>query len=80
MKTQAAPVSEGWIFDEDRALRDLLDDIKVSDSGRNNRRVGVWFGIPDQELRQQSYPTSPSTCWTSRWKPTGLSEGGVRFP
>ncbi len=56
MKTQAAPVSEGWIFDEDRALRDLLDDIKVSDSGRNNRRVGVWFGIPDQELRQQSYP------------------------
>jgi len=56
VKTKDSPVSEGWIFDEDRALRDLLDDIKVSDSGRNNRRVGVWFGLPDQELRAQSYP------------------------
>lgn len=56
MKTKNTPEVEGWIFDEDRALRDLLDDIKVSDSGRNNRRVGVWFGIPDQEMRAQSYP------------------------
>lgn len=56
MKTKDTSPVEGWIFDEDRALRDLLDDIKVSDSARSNRRVGVWFGIPDQEMRAQSYP------------------------
>lgn len=56
MKTKASAGREGWIFDEDRALRDLLDNIRVNDSDKNNRKVGVWFGHPDQELRQQSYP------------------------
>lgn len=56
MKTQDSVGNEGWLLDEDRALRDLLDDISVSDTGKDSRRVGVWFGHPDQELRQQSYP------------------------
>ncbi len=56
MKTKDSVGNEGWLLDEDRALRDLLDDISVSDTGKDSRRVGVWFGHPDQELRQQSYP------------------------
>lgn len=56
MKTQPSTGSEGWILDEDRALRDLLDGIYVSDDKAPQRRVGVWFGHPDQELRAQSYP------------------------
>lgn len=56
MKTKDSTGNEGWLLDEDRALRDLLDDISVSDTGKDSRRVGVWFGHPDQELRQQSYP------------------------
>lgn len=56
MKTKESTGNEGWILDEDRALRDLLDDILVSDSGKGSRRVGVWFAHPDQEMRQQAFP------------------------
>jgi hypothetical protein len=56
MRTKESVGNEGWILDEDRALRDLLDDITVSDTGKGSRRVGVWFGHPDQEMRQQTYP------------------------
>ena len=56
MKTKDSVGNEGWLLDEDRALRDLLDDISVSDTGKDSRRVGVWYGHPDQEIRSQSYP------------------------
>lgn len=48
--------SEGWILDEDRAVRDLMKGMTVSDHEDNQRRVEVWFGHPDQELREQKYP------------------------
>jgi len=45
---------------EDKALRDLLKGITVFDQKANEeatpRPVGVWFGMPDQELRDQNYP------------------------
>lgn len=45
---------------EDKALRDLLKGITVFDQKTNDegvsRPVGVWFGMPDQELRDQNYP------------------------
>jgi hypothetical protein len=49
---------EGWILDEDRALRDLMKGMVVSDyeSGGRTRNVEAWFGHPDQELREQKYP------------------------
>lgn len=45
-----------FILNEDAALKDILTGITVSDSGNPARPVGVWFGQPDKEIRQQSYP------------------------
>ena len=45
---------------EDAALKELLRGIVVTDQRANaegeNRPVKVWFGMPDQELRNQDYP------------------------
>jgi hypothetical protein len=45
---------------EDEALRNHLKGLTVSDQRSDNegvaRPVGVWFGQPDQEIRDQSYP------------------------
>jgi hypothetical protein len=48
--------SEGFLLDEDRALRDLMKGIVVSDNENQTRNVEAWFGHPDQELREQKYP------------------------
>lgn len=48
--------SEGWLLDEDRALRDLMKGIVVSDGADLERNVEAWFGHPDIELREQKYP------------------------
>ena len=51
-----------FILSEDKALRDLLKGMKVTDQktidggGNAQRNVEVWFGQPDQEPRNQSYP------------------------
>jgi hypothetical protein len=44
------------IINEDNALKKLLSGITVSDAGNASRPVGVWFGQPDIQIRQQSYP------------------------
>jgi hypothetical protein len=45
---------------EDEALKNLLKGMVVTDQRANSegatRPVGVWFGMPDQELREQSFP------------------------
>jgi hypothetical protein len=50
-----------FLLDEDEALRNLLKDMVVTDQksvtgAGPQRKVEVWFGQPDQELRSQSYP------------------------
>ena len=50
-----------FLLDEDEALRNLLKDMVVTDQKSMTedgpqRKVGVWFGQPDQEIRNQSYP------------------------
>jgi hypothetical protein len=50
-----------FLLSEDEALRNLLKDMTVTDqkSVTNQgatRTVGVWFGQPDQEIRNQNYP------------------------
>lgn len=49
-----------FLLGEDKALRELLQGMTVTDQKADGldtpRSVGVWFGQPDQELRQQSYP------------------------
>ena len=47
---------EGWLFDEDRALRDLMKRMVVTDHEDNQRNVEAWFGHPDLEIREQKYP------------------------
>jgi hypothetical protein len=48
--------SEGFLLDEDRALRDRMKGVTVSDHGEAARPVEAWFGHPDIELREQKYP------------------------
>lgn len=49
-----------FLLSEDKALREKLQGMLVTDQKSNsestNRQVGVWFGQPDQETRAQSYP------------------------
>ena len=44
------------IINEDNALKKLVTGLTVSDAGNASRPVGVWFGQPDIQIRQQSYP------------------------
>jgi hypothetical protein len=60
-----------FITNEDEALKTLLKGITVSDSGNPKRSVGVWFGQPDKEIRQQSYPYITIDL-------IGMSEAGER--
>lgn len=49
-----------FIISEDKALREKIQGMTVSDQKADGqdvpRQVGVWFGQPDQEIRAQSYP------------------------
>lgn len=47
-----------FLLSEDKALRDLLKGMTVTDQKDPNstRTVGVWFGQPDQEITDQKYP------------------------
>lgn len=45
-----------FIIAEDEALKEVLKGMTVSDDKSESRAVGVWFGQPDQEIRQQSFP------------------------
>lgn len=47
---------QGWLLDEDRALRDLMKGMVVTDQENRQRNVDAWFGHPDKELRAQDYP------------------------
>jgi hypothetical protein len=49
-----------FLLSEDAALKHKLRGITVTDQtaadAETNRQVGVWFGQPDQEIRNQNYP------------------------
>lgn len=50
-----------FLLSEDEALRNKLlgmvvTDQKAAETTETTRKVGVWFGQPDQEIRSQSYP------------------------
>lgn len=48
--------SEGWILDEDYALKAKMQGAYVSDQSQPRRPVRAWFGHPDQEITEQTYP------------------------
>ena len=56
MRAPEKVVSEGWILDEDFALKEKLKGVVVSDQHQRARAMGVWFAHPDQEIREQEYP------------------------
>lgn len=45
-----------FVIAEDLALKTHLQGITVSDEKVANRQVKVWFGYPDIEIREQTYP------------------------
>ena len=45
-----------FIISEDEALKTLLQGITVADGGNAARPVAVYYGQPDKDIRQQSYP------------------------
>lgn len=45
-----------FLLSEDESLRDLLKGVTVSDMNNKTRSVQVYFGMPDIEIRPQSYP------------------------
>lgn len=49
-----------FLLSEDKGLRQKLEGMQVQDQRADFegslRKVGVWFGMPDQEIRDQSYP------------------------
>jgi hypothetical protein len=49
-------VDDAFLFAEDKALKNHLQGITVSDLKQSTRQVKVWFGYPDVELRAQEYP------------------------
>lgn len=49
-------ISEGFLLDEDNAMRRHLMGLTVRDDAADPRKVGVWFAHPDNEIREQRYP------------------------
>ena len=49
-------IDEGFILNEDYAVKLRLTGITVSDDASNARPVNVWYGQPDRELREQNFP------------------------
>lgn len=49
-------LDDAFLFAEDKALKEHLQGITVSDLKQSVRPVKVWFGYPDVELRAQEYP------------------------
>lgn len=45
-----------FIVAEDLALKTLLQDLTVKDDKNQTRAVKTWFGYPDVEIRDQSFP------------------------
>ena len=49
-------ISDGFLIDEDNAMRQHLLGLNVYDDTGKPRPVGVWFSHPEMETREQKYP------------------------
>jgi hypothetical protein len=49
-------MSDPFILAEDRAIKALISDLTVSDEKNPSRPVKVWYGYPDVEVRDQTWP------------------------
>lgn len=81
-----------FLLSEDEALRNLLKGMTVTDQKSASeegptRTVDVWFGQPDQELREQKYPyitidmidvaEDPSRAHRGRVKPEYMADPDI---
>ena len=73
-------MAESFIVAEDLALKTLCQGMVVADTANATRQVKVWFGYPDIEVRDQSFPfitmttmepsllsLEPTTLTQSQW-------------
>ena len=74
MTFQTEPyTSDGFLLDEERALRDHLIGMSVTDlADASGKSVGIWFSHPDREVRDQKYPYGVITL-------IGISEATERM-
>lgn len=70
-------ISEGFLLDEDNALRNHLIGMSVSDDADRERPVGVWYSHPDIEIREQKYPYMVITLIDVNEAPNRIHAGRV---
>lgn len=46
-----------WISNEARALKTKLDGLTVTDAASTNRPVAVWYRVPENEVRDMTFPS-----------------------
>jgi len=69
-----------FLLNEDKALKSLMQSITVSDAKNSARAVGVWFGQPDVEIRDQSYPYVTLDLIDISEDPSRVHRGVVTMP
>ena len=64
-----------FLFSEDAALKEILKGFHVQDEKNSNREVGVYYAMPDTELRSQSYPFMTIEMIDTNWAAYRQSSG-----
>jgi hypothetical protein len=68
-----------FLINEDAALKTMLQGITVSDAGNSARPVAVYYGQPDKEIRQQTYPYITIDLISVREDTTRSHQGAVQL-
>lgn len=66
-----------FLINEDAALKTMLQGITVSDAGSSARPVAVYYGQPDKEIRQQTYPYITIDLISVREDTSRMHQGAV---
>ena len=67
-----------FILDEDAGIKALLAGMTVTDEKNAVRRVNVWFGMPDVEIRARSFPFVTVDLISLAEDPARQMSGGYR--
>jgi hypothetical protein len=64
-----------FLLAEDAALKEKLKGFHVQDEKNSNREVGVYYAMPDTELRSQSFPFITIEMIDTNWAAYRQSSG-----
>ncbi len=64
-----------FLLSEDAALKTILTGFTVADEKNSTRAVGVYYAMPDTELRSQSYPFMTIEMLDTNWAAYRQSSG-----